>query len=259
MMARAAGIAGFVFAAALTAAPINGNFETGDISGWTSGGSVNLVEVLNGPLTGDALPAPEGVYYGLISSGADDGNTAVAGSTFLRSQPFLVNGPAQAAIFFYDFLTSEEIDGTGALDLFEVVVIHGGGETQVLGGTVSSGYPPDFIAPGGFLLTPGYSAFLYHTGFRYIAVPLGAFDGQSVSLEFRTADAGNPLLHTGLAIDGITVANIPEPSYAILVALLLGFSWLWRTRHNRGSCPQMHSIRSIRPLPRRGQEPRSML
>ena len=223
---------------AATARPeiINSSFESGNTSGWTVAGTAGLVEVLTGSDIENALVAPDGSFFALLSTGSYASDAPPSGATALRSTAYLVTDSAASLSFFYNFLTAEDNDGNGAPDFFEVVVSRGGMDTPLLSMSVQAGLPPAFIGEGGFLLTPGLSAFIYQTGFQPFSIPLGVAAGEQIVLEFRVSDASNPDLHTGLAIDGLSASGLtptPEPPHGILLATGLVVMFAWRQARHR--------------------------
>jgi hypothetical protein len=202
---------------------VNGSFETGNLMGWTVGGfAAENAQVLTSADTGNVLPASDGKNFAILSTGPGLINAEGQQSTTLTSSPFDVTGQGMTLSFFIDFLTAENIDGTGNPDSFSVQIL-GQADKTVASGTVKNGYPPNLIVPGGYLGFPDGTAVIYDTGINKISTSLNAFVGQSITVQFQVQNgAQEDGVDSALYVDGVSVSPAPEPPlwYATAIVLL---------------------------------------
>lgn len=217
-----------LLAAALLAVPVaanqlpNGGFETGDLTGWSFGGSFR-VEVLQ---AGDFVPsiAPaEGSSFALLATGPGNvgGPSGFADANGFREYnlaelrvDFTTTSPAVLS-FRWAFVTAE----VGQPDVFddvfwvELIDFDGGTVTTLLTGSVNK--------PGGvsnFPDTPPYDGVSYTVNspgftdgnvFSDGVTPFGTFQtpvgAASYRLRFRIADQADRFFDSGLLVDDVRV------------------------------------------------------
>jgi hypothetical protein len=217
---------------------INGGFETGNFQGWTVSGNTANGQVLISSDTGDALKPAEGAFFAILSTGPGIVTCCERDETILTSAPYVVQNKSAMLSFTYDFLTSENNDGTGAPSTFSASIL-GKTAKKILEGTVKDGYPKDLIVPGGFVALPDGTALIFHTGQIALSSSLSDFAGQTVRFEFRVSD-GDPADATdsALYLDKISATNVtaaPEPATGSLALLALCVVLLFRSARARPS------------------------
>lgn len=204
------------------AQPVNPGFETGDLTGWTFQGNVEVLQANN---FNPAITPPEGSFFALLSSGPedspapdngdldgdgrDDNDVTILSQTFLSGDGILS--------FYWCWLTDEE-DQDPLFDDFFLVRLDG---KIILSGSVDktpeqSPFPniqTDDIAysvssPGP---TSGSSFGDGRSVFQMFSIPISA--GYH-TIEFIVADAGNHIIDSGLLIDDV---KIPIPVGGIII------------------------------------------
>jgi len=237
---------------------INGDFELGNLTGWTPAGNFNSglgnVQVLasgqfasNG--AGPAVSAPQGSFYALLSNGP--GGTP-GGMSTLTSVPYVV-APGANISFLLDFFTNEfPTTMGGSPDFYDVFVLPQAGPPVTLasgdvdGAQQSTGV--DCISA--FLVTPdGSTTVCTDVGYVMdnskilqppVPISLNAYAGQIVRFQFLVSDPptdaafDSALLVDGVHGNGLTPFAVPEPRSWILVLTAVGLPYLyWRRWHNR--------------------------
>ena len=223
-------VLGLVSGCALQASIVNGNFATGDFTGWVIGGSDANGQILPnlGPFT------PTGSNFALLSNGPGQVNdpAVVLDSTTLTSIAYAVSPGASLSIGF-DFISEEPNDGTGNPDLFSIKVV-GLSTLTIASGAISSGQSP---ISGGPVVAPDGSTFVYEDGFTTLVTPLSIFAGQNITIQFLVSDAVDNSFDSGLLLDNITGTGLspagsraPEPSTMVIVGLATGLILARRIR-----------------------------
>lgn len=210
---------------------VNGDFETGNLSGWTVGGLGGNVEVLVADDFTPTITVPEGRHFALLSTGPGeidlnlgtdlDGNTSPDNDVATLKQTFTLSShqvPANLS-FRWSFL-SAEVDGN---DDFFMVTLNG---ARILTGSVFRATM--FVSP--FPDVPPLDGVSY-TVVSYGLTDGSAFDGGSCgfnnfsyiidapgsyTLEFSVADQEDRFFDSGLLIDAVKLERsprrIPSPS-----------------------------------------------
>jgi len=209
-----------VFTHSASANLTNGNFETGDLTGWNvaTNGSANSIQVTSGETTTDAgtIPASlSGDFFVFTSQGG-------AGSSFL-TQTFTVQ-PGQNRIFFdiailnaaADFFVPDPI----SFDFAGPPNQQARFDILVPGASFDTENPADIIVTG-FQTEPGDPLTLPWTSFDIdVTAELAPYVGQDVIFRFVQVD--NQFFFN-LAIDNVNVgitANPDEPSPATPIPTL---------------------------------------
>jgi hypothetical protein len=199
---------------------VNGDFETGDLSGWTVDGLGAHVEALQADNFNPNIPVPQGDYFALMSTGCEtinasegpdlDGNTYPENDTGTLSQVFTLSaGEVPATLTFrWSFLTSE-YDEEPFDDLFMVTL----NDTDILHGSAPGlttspfadvptldGVGYEVISPG---FTNGSIFFEGMCGFQTFSYPINT--PGTYTLQFLVADQANHGYDSGLLIDKVTV------------------------------------------------------
>ena len=236
-------LVGLLFAVVSSRAEVtNGNFETGNLSGWSIQGNVEVLQGSN--FYPRPIPVPEGEYFVLLSTGPGDSD-APDGSPYLDadengqtdldetllSQTFSVSTLGRLC-FYWAWLTAEEDPVKTPPyedDIFYVVldgniILKGSADKPPLGGGNDGSSPfPDVVtdnmyyivnSPGG--LTDGSNFSFGRSDFQRfcINIPSG-----SHTLQFIVADQGSyqgtPIrtFDSGLIIDDVsfTPSSPPPP------------------------------------------------
>jgi len=197
------------------AQPTNLDFETGDLTGWTTQGSI---EVLQGSNIIPAIDPPEGQYFVLLSMGPGDQSPAPDNGDLdgdgnpdyditILSQTF-TSGTSTLS-FSWSWLTYEETSVHAQYDDLFFVRLDG---DVILSGSVDK---PGEQSPFTNILTDDVAYSVDSTGLTdqsYFGDGRSAFNTFSYPLssgthtiEFIIADAGDDGVDSGLLIDGISV------------------------------------------------------
>lgn len=193
-------------ASATTDVAVNGDFETGDFTGWTEFLSPDASIVSDDPF--------EGSFNAKIdnqspTSGAIMKNSNVGIGTAFANAPVEVKFWARG---------SADVGGVHFAELFSELAGGGTSKTEILGGGGLFGTNPD-----GTIDVPEWTEFTFNT-------TLGNDVGGGVTLQFNAATGPNP--GTVLEVDDVSISVIPEP--ASLTLLGLGsLAALGRRRRNR--------------------------
>ena len=226
-------VALIVFAAAAMRADIvNGSFETGALAPWMVDGSDANAAIYTSADTGNLLTAVHGSRFAILSTGPGLVACCDIDLTSLKYPSFNVSKKGLQLSFYYDFLTAENNDGTGAPDRFSAEV-SGATTSVVASGVVANNNPANFITPGGFLLLPDGTALVYHTGVKHATFSLDPFVGQNVDFVFTVADADrNDEIDSALYLDNVSVSAVPEPA-AVAEAAAMAFALVLGLRRRR--------------------------
>ena len=181
---------------------VNGNFETGNLQGWTKEGDGRVISQLV------FVDPAQGSFMGIISTGL--GYTTESGSI---SQGFCIPAGKTTLTFQYDFLSEEfkKYCGTAYQDYFEVAIDSGGGETVLfykniddLCGEVTQATdihfdqePPDPNDPN------ETEDGVWRTGWTTVSLDISSYAGKSVILIFKCGDVGDSIFDTAILLDDI--------------------------------------------------------
>jgi hypothetical protein len=233
---------------------INGDFELGNLTGWTPAGNFNSglgnVQVLaSGQFASNSGPsvtisAPQGSFYALLSNGP--GGTP-GGMSTLTSVPYVV-APGADISFLLNFFTNEfPTTMGGSPDFYDVFVLPQAGPTATLasgdvdGAQQSTGV--DCISA--FLVTPdGSTTVCTDSGLQaFTNLSLNAYAGQIVRFQFLVSDPPtDAFFDSALLVDGVhgngltpfVQGAVPEPRSWILVLTAVCLPYLYLRRwHNR--------------------------
>jgi len=222
--------------AAYAGPPVNGGFESGDLTGFSFQGN-GTAQVLTAAQLAPLGPS-QGSYFALVSNGPGDqgGHPDVA---TLTSASFALTSPGTLT-FDYDFLTAEftgaDPGGASNLDSYVISLLPAGGSATILASGNTGATAFTYINGNGNPATaPDGTSVIEHTGYLTGTATLAA---GSYSLRFTVADAGDNNFDSALAVDNIHVvpAPVPESSTALSLTglcLMLGIVRLravWRSR-----------------------------
>ena len=222
------------------AGPINGGFESGDLTGWTADGTdfyetgviQDLVDAFD--LVTPFVSPTEGSNMALVV-----GEVFWEDEASLTSDSFTTGALAETLSLDYNFVTFEFTNTPGeAIDSFAINLLDGaGGFLQELasGDTSSS----DFFFIDDVVPNPGTSPadagiiFAEELGWKSVSASLDA--NTSYRIEFVvTDDFSGPFDFgdTGLLVDNVKTDPVPEPGTWALIAGGMAFFWA-RRRRNR--------------------------
>lgn len=224
---------------------VNGSFETGDLTGWTVGGT-GRVQVISATGVNPAVAPFDGSYYAVLSTGRDNaGGTATSldgeGSINeydvatlsqtipITSVPFTLN----LAVMWF---TSEGDQGAAFDDLFDVTLngfplfrhsaakgVTGASPWPDFGPTDNLSYT--FTASG-----PIQNSFIRactrcgRTG--WVTTSIVIMSPGTYTLQVRVADQGDAGYDSALAIDAVTAsANPPSTSQQLTVSSGVNVEW----------------------------------
>ena len=204
--------------------PLNGGFESGDLTGFTFTGN-GSAQVLTVAQIAPLSPT-EGSYFALVGNGPGDQGGSPDRAT-LASAYFSLSTPSTVS-FDYDFLTAEftgaDSGGPSNLDTFNIRVQPVGGVAVTLaaGDTGSTLFTYINLDHSPVTATDGTSLIEhtgYHTGTANLMVG-------NYSLQFTVADAGDNNFDSALMIDNIRVesnaipSTVPEPGTTLSLCSL---------------------------------------
>ncbi|MGL5017269.1 MAG: PEP-CTERM sorting domain-containing protein [Luteolibacter sp.] len=178
-----------ISAQAVVQLAINGDFETGDATGWASFPTASSTFVVSGP-------GASGSFAGTISNLAP-------GSAAVIKQANLGVGllsPGQSITISFDFLENSGPGGVVFAELFSEIAGGGVSKQEILGG-------------GGPL--GGSSTFLP----RSYTTTLGPNVTGGVTLQFAFATGAFAGSTSGGRVDNVSITVIPEPSSIALLGL----------------------------------------
>jgi len=207
-----------LFFSSVFAQPTNLDFETGDLTGWTTQGSIEVLQGSN--FTPDITP-PEGQYFVLLSTGPGDQSPAPDNGDLdgdgnddyditILSQTF-TSGSGTLS-FSWSWLTYEETSVHAQYDDFFLVKLDG---TTILSGSVDksgdqspfTNIPTDDVAYS--VDSTGLTDQSYfgdgRSSFEVFTYPLSS---GTHTIEFIIADAGDDGVDSGLLIDKVALVSI---------------------------------------------------
>lgn len=171
---------------------INGGFETGNLSGWTSSGNVAVLSV--SPYLPDG-----GTYYASILA-----NSVNPASTLY--QDFAIGSPHQLSFQYYFDLTGPATVRYGLMDLGNSSTHYFENSSYVSGGVETPFDAPDFIPTVDYLISAAGNYRLF--------VEATSSGSGSVSAE----------------LENVTLTAVPEPSSCLLCGAVAAGAWIRRRR-----------------------------
>lgn len=224
---------------------VNGGFETGDLTGWATGGTdLNGVQVLaSGQLAASdssmSIAAPSGTYYALVSNGPGDQGGTPLDTTTLTSSLYTV-AAGDLLSFQTDFFTNEPSTANGGNpDFFQVSILDGATQTVIASGNVDGAQTTFSTVDCNsvFLAAPDGTTLCSHSGLQTTSVDLSSYAGQNVQFQFLVSDAVDNSFDSALLVDNVQVsanAAVPEPRTQTLLLLAVMFLGLgvpkwWRS------------------------------
>lgn len=175
---------------------INGDFEFGNINGWSVSGDGRVITQL-GPIN-----PTQGTFMGIVSTGL--GYTTNYGSI---SQTFRVNTETQLTIR-YNFLSEEFMEYVGSIyqDYLRIAIICDGEEHQLMRTAIDNfandGYwtltkvSPDIVFDRGDV---------YQTGWMTVTYDISAYQGKTVTLVLDSGDVGDSIYDSATLLDEISI------------------------------------------------------
>lgn len=221
------GLSSLCFASESYAASINGSFETGDFTGWTTIGSTSIktAEFGSEPTQGtyEALVTNSSVsisapnletFLGLEPGSLNDlGNGNTTNGSAIK-QTFTANA-GDVVNFDWNFVTNEELETV--FNDFAFVSLN---SPSTLASTLSSSLVP-------------FSAFTQQTGFQAssFTIPTTGTHTLGIGISNVTDITGD----SGLLVDNVSLKPVPEPSSMLGTLALSAFSVWSLLRHKQKS------------------------
>ena len=187
---------------------VNGNFELGNMDGWTVEGDGRVISKL-------VTVAPtNGSYMGIISTGL--GYTTSAGIIF---QSFRIDENQSTLVFSWNFLSEEFLEyiGSSYQDLFQVSIrLKDGSEDILLLKNIDNvaadfGASNDPPVPGSLInATADGISFdqgdVYMTGWQFnYSYDVSKYRGEVVTLVLQAWDVGDSIFDTAITLDDIKI------------------------------------------------------
>ncbi len=177
----------------------NGDFESGQLTGWSAAGDARVITQL-----GEALP--QGRYMAIISTGL--GSQTDVGSL---SQTLCLPADADTLRLAWNLFSEEFLEWCGSVnqDSFDIFLVD---DAQIR-------YPLfrrriddlcDQVTPAGIAFDQQPSeddAGVYATGWQELAIGIADFAGTTVTLHLAVGDVGDSLYDTAVLLDGIAIAT----------------------------------------------------
>jgi hypothetical protein len=213
---------------------VNGGFETGDFAGWSTLGNASVVDASF--QTGPAL----GQYQALVSSaigsvdvgslegalnlgpGSLSGLGAVQGSAIWQT---VTLNQGDLLRFSWDFLTTEDTTQSNYNNDFAF---------YTLTPTSAPGALAALADVNSSALFGSFSQFVFEEGYFQNAIPIQT--SGTYRLGFGVVDVGDSFVESGLLIDGVSAAAVPEPRSLVsfgIAAGVLGIFAASRWRRHR--------------------------
>jgi hypothetical protein len=174
----------------------NGDFEEGNLTGWTTEGDGRVVTQL-----GFIIPTA-GNYMGIISTGL--GYTTQTGSL---SQSICVPEEASNLIVSWNFLSEEFLEWVGSSfqDYFEIAIVDSSGTENVIFSKaiddIYNEYSLTEVSPEIVFDQGG----VYYTGWLFFSYNMSQYAGTSITLIFRAGDVGDSIFDTAILLDEIEI------------------------------------------------------
>lgn len=167
----------------------NGNFETGDLTGWQISGSGDVVTSFGG------IVPFEGNYMASISTGS----SAVGGSSSSLEQTFTVPAGATELIIHYNFVSAEypEWVGSSFNDVFNATLHTPDGSAEIAFESVNT---------AAFQDAPGLNSW-GETGWSTATINVEQWAGTDDTLTFSVHDVGDTAVDTVVLVDDIGFGN----------------------------------------------------
>ena len=190
---------------------INGDFEFGNLNGWTKVGDGRVISQL-------VTEVPTGgKFMGVISTGL--GFTTTTG---IIHQTFKLAAGKKKLTVKWNFLSEEFLEyiGSAYQDYFQVVITKSDGSQSILlnktidglaaenGASYAAG-PPKVEIPGSLISVSPAISFdvggVFETGWRTSTFDISAYAGQKITVTLRALDAGDSIYDTAILLDDITI------------------------------------------------------
>ena len=179
---------------------INGNFETGDLTGWEMSGAADVVDSF-GPIS-----PYEGDSMAMISSG----NGAIGDASSALEQSFTVPADATKLVIHYNFVSEEypEFVGSQYNDVFYATLHTPDGSIEIAFEEVNSA---NFEAVSGIPCGSGDCTW-GQTGWLQASVDVSEWAGTDDTLTLTVHDVGDTIYDTVVLLDDITFGS----NYAVV-------------------------------------------
>ncbi len=175
---------------------INGNFETGDLTGWSRDGDGRVITKLA------SQSPPEGMFMGIISTGL--GFTTDTGEI---SQSFKVYSGLTTLSFKWNFLSEEFMEWIGSeyQDYFTIIIRPASGQEEIIFSKTIDEFAEEYslqsVSPEILFDQDG----VYMTGWQEFQHDLSEYTDKNITLIFSAGDVGDSIYDSAILLDDITL------------------------------------------------------
>lgn len=182
---------------------INGDFETGDLTGWIKDGDGRVINKLG------TLSPTQKNYMAIISTGL--GYTTSSGSI---SQSFRVPANATNLSLKWNYLSEEFLEyiNSGYQDYIRITIKDKESENIVYSNTIdgiANLFGATKSSPGSLISVSPDITFdrggVYMTNWQNLDIPLSNYQGKIVNLTISAGDVGDSIYDTAVLIDEVTI------------------------------------------------------
>jgi hypothetical protein len=174
---------------------INGDFEYGDLTGWTQEGDGRVITQLV------SLTPPQNFYMGIISTGL--GYTTTSGQI---SQSFKVDAGMSNIKISWNFLSEEFLEYVGSIyqDYLKIIIREGSTENVMFSRTIdefAAGYNLIKVSPE-IVFDRGD---VYMTDWQELNIDISNYAGKNVTLIIQVGDVGDSIYDSAVLLDEIAL------------------------------------------------------
>ena len=175
---------------------INGDFEMGNLTAWSTDGDGRVINQL-----GSQHPT-EGSYMGIISTGL--GFTTSLGSL---SQSFKVEEGLSTLSLKWNFLSEEFLEyvGTDFQDYFKIIIRNSNGQENIIFIKAIDAFDNDYNLILGSPEVVFDQGDVYMTDWQNFNYDLSQYENQTITLVLSAGDVGDSIFDSAILLDEIVM------------------------------------------------------